>query len=105
MLAKLPGVGGLQYLRTLLEPALTLGAARFTAPHAPLADRRECECTADIPLSAPGSGLLGLAADDDWPAPVGFPVPEGGAGALSAALAPSALRRWAVKIRCGVRVD
>ena len=102
MLAKLPGVGGLQYLRTLLEPALTLGSARFVAPHAPLLIAGNA-MHSDIPLSAPGSGMLGLLLTMIGQHQ-GFPVPEGGAGELSAALA----RRFEAlggRIRCGVRVD
>jgi phytoene dehydrogenase-like protein len=102
MLAKLPGVGGLQYLRTLLEPALTLGSARFAAPHAPLLIAGNA-MHSDIPLSAPGSGMLGLLLTMIGQHQ-GFPVPEGGAGQLSAALA----RRFEAlggQIRCGVRVD
>ena len=57
----------------------------------------------DIPLSAPGSGMLGLLLTMIGQHQ-GFPVPEGGAGQLSAALA----RRFEAlggQIRCGVRVD
>jgi phytoene dehydrogenase-like protein len=58
---------------------------------------------ADVPVDAPGSGVMGfllvmMAQDGGWP------VPVGGAGQLAAALAHRA--RWAgAQIECGQRVE
>ena len=84
-LARLPGVGGLRFLKTLLTPANELGSERFggVAPRILLAGNAG---HADIPLDSPGSGLLALLMTMMGQT-VGFPVPEGGAGELSHALA------------------
>ncbi len=85
VLARLPGVGGLDFVRTLLTPAVELGRARFggEGPRILLAGNAG---HADIPLDAPGSGLMGLLMTMLGQT-VGFPVPVGGAGELSRALA------------------
>jgi phytoene dehydrogenase-like protein len=85
LLLALRKVGGLEFLRTLLTPAADLGKARFggEAPRLLLAGNAG---HADIPLDAPGSGLLGLLMSMLGQT-VGFPVPEGGAGELAGALA------------------
>lgn len=101
-LAKLPSVGGLQFVRTLLEPAATLGPVRFGGPAAPLLLGGNA-MHADIPLSGSGSGTLALLLTMIGQHQ-GFPVPEGGAGRLSAALASRFTSRGG-EIRCGVRVD
>ena len=77
--------GGLQFVRTLLTPALDLGRNRFRgeAPRVLLAGNAG---HADIPLDAPGSGLMALLMSMMGQT-VGFPVPEGGAGELTQALA------------------
>lgn len=101
-LAKLPSVGGLQYVRTLLEPVATLGPVRFGGPAASLLLGGNA-MHADLPLEGPGSGVLAMLLTMVGQHQ-GFPVPQGGAGQLSAALA----RRFASRggeIRCGVRVD
>ncbi len=101
-LAKLPSVGGLQYVRTILEPVSTLGPVRFGGPAASLLLGGNA-MHADIPLEGPGSGILALLLTMVGQQH-GFPVPEGGAGQLSAALA----RRFTVaggEIRCHARVD
>ena len=100
-LARLPRVGGLEFVRTLLTPAVDLGRSRFggESPRLLLAGNAG---HADIPLDAPGSGLMGILMSMLGQT-VGFPVPEGGAGELSRALAR---RLGAVggDIRCGVEV-
>ena len=84
-LARLRGAGGLDLVRTLLTPANELGRSRFAgmAPRLLLAGSAG---HADIPLDAPGSGLMGLLMSMLGQT-VGFPVPEGGAGRLTQALA------------------
>jgi len=84
-LLKLPRVGGLDYVRTLLEPAATMGAKRFAGEGARLLLAGNAS-HADIPMSASGSGLLGLLLAMMGQT-VGFPLPEGGAGNFSRALA------------------
>jgi phytoene dehydrogenase-like protein len=58
---------------------------------------------ADVPIDAPGSGVMGyllimMAQDDGWP------VPVGGAGQLAAALVNRA-RSTGARIECGREVD
>lgn len=100
-LARLRDVGGLGFVRTLLTPAVELGSSRFggIGPRILLAGNAG---HSDIPLDAPGSGLMALMMTMLGQS-VGFPVPEGGAGELSAALA----RRFTSlggEIRCGAEV-
>lgn len=84
-LTKLPKVGGLDFVRTMIEPAQSLVESRFQSEAARLLMAGNA-MHADIPMSAPGSGLFGMLLamlGHD----VGFPVPEGGAGRLASALA------------------
>jgi phytoene dehydrogenase-like protein len=85
LLARLPQVGGLDFVRTLLTPAAdpALWPFRGDGPRLMLAGNGG---HADIPLDAPGSGLMGVLLTMLGQT-VGFPVPEGGAGRLAAALA------------------
>ena len=82
---KLPEVGGLDFVRTMIEPARSLVGERFGSQAGRLLLAGNA-MHADIPLSAPGSGLFGLLLAMLGQT-VGFPVPEGGAGRLAAALA------------------
>jgi len=84
-LAALRKVGGLDYVKTLLTPVVELGRSRFggVAPKALLAGNA---AHADIPLDGPGSGLMGMLLCMMGQT-VGFPVPEGGAGQFTQALA------------------
>jgi phytoene dehydrogenase-like protein len=84
-LLRLPSVGGLEFVRTALSPAVELGRARFggESPRLLLAGNA---AHADIPLDAAGSGFMGLLLAMLGQT-VGFPVPEGGAGTLTQALA------------------
>ncbi len=84
-LARLRGVGGLEFVRTMLTPAAELGLARFggASPRLLIAGNAG---HADIPLHAPGSGLMGVLLVMLGQT-VGFPVPQGGAGELTKALA------------------
>ncbi|MGZ4438409.1 MAG: phytoene desaturase family protein [Nocardioidaceae bacterium] len=101
MLARLRSVGGLEFVRTLLTPAAELGRSRFggAGPALLLAGNAG---HADIPLDAPGSGLMGLLMTMLGQT-VGFPVPEGGAGGLAAALAHR-ITAGGGQIRCSARV-
>ena len=101
LLAGLRRVGGLDFVRTLLTPVLELGRTRFggAPPRLLLAGNGG---HADIPLDAPGSALVGLLLTMLGQT-VGFPVPQGGAGELTAALA----RRFVSlggEIRCSTEV-
>jgi phytoene dehydrogenase-like protein len=84
-LGRLPRVGGLDYVRTLLEPAATMGGKRFASEGARLLLAGNAS-HADIPMTASGSGLLGLLLAMMGQT-VGFPVPQGGAAKLTQALA------------------
>jgi phytoene dehydrogenase-like protein len=85
LLARLRQVGGLRFVRLLLTPAAEFGRQRFggVGPSILVAGNAG---HADIPLEAPGSGLMGLLMTMLGQT-VGFPVPEGGAGRLAEALA------------------
>lgn len=83
-LARLPRVGGLGFVRSALTPARSFAEDLFTGQAARMLVVGNA-AHADIPMDAPGSGLFG------WllcmlGQTVGFPVPVGGAGSLSAAL-------------------
>ena len=100
-LAKVVRGGGLDLVKELLTPAQSLGR-RFTgaAPGLLLAGNAG---HGDIPLTSPGSGLLGLLLTLVGQQ-VGYPVPVGGAGQLAAALG----RRFESlggEIRCDARVE
>jgi phytoene dehydrogenase-like protein len=101
MLARLRSVGGLGFVRTLLSPALDIARNRFTgeAPQLLLAGNA---AHADIPLDAAGSGLMGLLLVMLGQT-VGFPVPQGGAGNLTRALARRA-ESLGGRIRCSSAV-
>jgi phytoene dehydrogenase-like protein len=84
-LRHLPKVGGLDFVKMLLSPVVEMADTRFggAAPGVLLAGNAG---HADIPLDAPGSGLMGLMMTMLGQT-VGFPVPEGGAGMLTQSLA------------------
>lgn len=101
LLARLRSAGGLHLVRHLLSPADTLSRSLFAGP----APRRLLAGNAghaDIPLDAPGSGLMALLMTMLGQT-VGFPAPVGGAGALSAALASRFTDRGG-EIRCDAEV-
>jgi phytoene dehydrogenase-like protein len=99
--ARMPGAGGLDLVKQLLMPALNLGDHRFggVSPKILLAGNAG---HSDIPPTAPGSGAYGLLMTMLGQT-VGFPVPEGGAGELSEALARR-FRARGGEIRCGAEV-
>ncbi|GAB3763871.1 phytoene dehydrogenase-like protein [Nocardioides ginsengisegetis] len=100
-LAALPRAGGLSFVRTLLAPAAEVGSRRFggRAPRLLLAGNAG---HADIPLEDTGSGLMGLLLTLMGQT-VGFPVPVGGAGELTQALARRFVSRGG-EIRCATAV-
>lgn len=85
MLARLGTPQALRLARRLLLPVERLGTELFHGRFAPLLMTGSA-MHADVPADAPGSGAFGwiltMLGQD-----VGFPVPEGGAGSLTAALA------------------
>jgi phytoene dehydrogenase-like protein len=83
-LARLRSVGGLDFVKMMLTPASDIGVSRFggAGPRLVIAGNAG---HADIPLNAPGSGLMGILMSMLGQT-VGFPVPEGGAGELTQAL-------------------
>jgi len=83
-LARLPKVGGLSFVQSMLTPAATQFENAFggEGPRLLLAGNA---MHADIPLDAAGSGFLGLLLIMLGQT-VGFPVPEGGAGQLTEAM-------------------
>jgi len=94
---RLPRVGGLGFVKTLLTPAAdpTLWPFAGDGPRLLLAGNGG---HSDIPLHAPGSGVLGVLMTMLGQT-VGFPAPEGGAGRLAEAL----LRRLTARggeVRC-----
>ncbi len=100
-LARLRGVGGLDFVKTLLTPAVEVGRSSFggSSPRLLIAGNAG---HADIPLHAPGSGLMGILMSMLGQT-VGFPVPEGGSGELTQSLA----RRFESlggEIRCSANV-
>lgn len=100
-LGRLRSVGGLGFVRQLLMPAADLARHRFGgfAPQLLLCGNAG---HADIPLNAPGSGLMGLLLTMLGQT-VGFPVPVGGAGMLAQSLA-TRLRSGGADVRCGQEV-
>jgi len=101
LLAPLRRVGGLRFVRSLLTPAAELGRQRFGGAGPAILLAGNAGHT-DIPLDAPGSGLLGLLMTMLGQT-VGFPVPEGGAGRLAEALARRLTSRGG-EIHCDAEV-
>ena len=102
VLRALPAAGGLDLVRMLLTPAASIAHHRFRgeAPGLLLAGNAG---HADLPLNAPGSGVFGLLMTMLGQT-VGFPVPVGGAGALTAALVRRLEERGG-EVRTGAAVD
>lgn len=100
-LARLRSVGGLDFVKMLLTPAADLGRGRFGGPAAGLLLAGNAG-HADIPLDAPGSGLMGVLMSMLGQT-VGFPVPEGGAGELAQALRRR-LESLGGEVRCSATV-
>jgi len=84
-LAKLPAAGGLSFARMMLSPAKSLADQQFRGDAAKMLLAGNA-AHADIPMDAPGSGVMG------WllimlGQHLGFPVPKGGAGMLTQSMA------------------
>ncbi len=99
--ARVTRSGGLGTVRMLLTPALDLAETRFRERSARALLMGNAGHS-DIPLTAPGSGLLGLLMSMLGQT-VGFPAPRGGAARLSDALV-SRLRSCGGEVRCGQEV-
>jgi phytoene dehydrogenase-like protein len=101
MLARLRSVGGLDFVKTMLSPATDVGLIRFTgaSPRTLIAGNAG---HADIPLTAPGSGLMGILMSM-LAQTVGFPAPVGGAGELTQSLARR-FRAAGGEVRCSTEV-
>ena len=97
-LTRLRAAGGLDLVKTFLTPVADLARDRFDgdAPGLLLAGNAG---HSDIPLESPGSGLFGILLTMMGQT-VGFPVPVGGAGELSGALARR-FRARGGEIHCG----
>jgi len=100
-LTKLRGVGGLEFVRLMLTPVTDVGRTLFggVSPRILLAGNAG---HADIPLDGAGSALMGILLAMLGQTE-GFPVPEGGAGMLTQALA-ARLRSMGGEIRCSSEV-
>jgi phytoene dehydrogenase-like protein len=100
-LAKLPSAGGLSLVQSLLAPAMSLTERRFRGDAAKMLIAGNA-AHSDIPMDAPGSGLMGwlLAMIGQH---LGYPVPTGGAGRLVEAMAQRFTTRGGT-IRTGSRV-
>ncbi|MBA2456040.1 MAG: NAD(P)/FAD-dependent oxidoreductase [Nocardioidaceae bacterium] len=100
LLARLPRVGGLSFVQLLVSSAQSLAGQFRSEPARVLLSGSAAH--ADIPPSAPGSGLMGwllcMLGQE-----VGWPVPEGGAGRLAAALGDRFVSQGG-DIRCSTRV-
>ena len=100
-LLKLPRVGGLSFVQSMLKPATEILHPDFGGDAAPLMLGGSA-FHADIPLDATGSGFMGLFLVMLGQT-VGWPVPEGGAGRLAAALAARLLAKGG-RIECNAEV-
>lgn len=85
LLAALARRGGMPMVRELLSPAASFGTGRFGGDDARLLVSGTAGHS-DIPLDAPGSTALGLLLTM-LAQTVGYPVPVGGAGRLTEAMA------------------
>ncbi len=96
-LTKLRKVGGMEFVRLMLTPVTDVGRTLFGGafPRILLAGNAG---HADIPLDASGSAVMGIILAMLGQT-VGFPVPEGGAGRLTQALA-ARLESLGGEIRC-----
>lgn len=101
-LRRLPAAGGPPLVRDLLSPALTLAKRRLGGELARLLLLGNAG-HGDIPLTSPGSGAFGLMMTMLGQT-VGFPAPEGGAGALTAALVRRLVARGG-ELRCSTPVE
>ncbi len=105
LLARIRAAGGADFIRTLLSPATGLGREAFGGEPARLLLAGGA-AHADIPLDATGSGLMAIVLSMMGQT-VGWPVPQGGAGELTAALVRR-LEKAGGELRCSsevIRID
>lgn len=102
LLRRLPAAGGVTLVKELLAPVLTFARARFGGQD-PLMLLAGNAGHSDIPPNAPTSAVFGLLMTMLGQT-VGFPVPVGGAGALTDALTRR-LQSLGGEVRCSARVD
>ena len=100
-LTRLRRAGGYGFVRDLLTPLVDYARMHFGGD-APMLLLGGNAGHADIPLTAPGSTLFGMLMTMLGQT-VGFPVPEGGAGQLTAAMV-SRLGAVGGSLRCGAEV-
>ncbi len=100
-LAALPGRGGLGFLRTAIGSSAAMVRREFRGEAARMLLAGNA-AHGDASLTSPGSGVYGLLLA--MTAQVhGYPVPQGGAGALADALVRRLESRGG-RVQCGVRV-
>ncbi|SES49577.1 Phytoene dehydrogenase-related protein [Pedococcus cremeus] len=82
--AKLPGAGGIDFVRMMLSPLQSMAGQRFKGNGAQMLLAGNA-AHADIPMDAPGSTIMAwlLAMIGQH---LGYPVPKGGAGMFSGAM-------------------
>jgi phytoene dehydrogenase-like protein len=102
LMARLPSAGGLSLVKMMLSPARSLADQHFrgTGPKLLITGNAG---HADIPMDAPGSGLMGWLLSM-LGQQIGFPVPMGGSGMLTRAMA-ARFESLGGEIRCGSRAD
>lgn len=101
-LMRVRGAGGMDLIRMLLTPVADDSLWPFGGDAAPLLLAGNA-AHSDIPLDAPGSGLMGLLMTMLGQT-VGFPVPEGGSSRLSEALLARLVDRGG-EVRCSTPVE
>jgi phytoene dehydrogenase-like protein len=102
LLRRLPRAGGLTLVKELLSPVLGFAWSRFGGQD-PVLLLAGNAGHSDIPPNAPPSAAFGLLMTMLGQT-VGFPVPVGGAGRFTEALARR-LESLGGEVRCGSRVD
>ncbi|MDX6327097.1 MAG: hypothetical protein QOK15_3451 [Nocardioidaceae bacterium] len=100
-MAKLPRVGGLEFVKLMLSPVTDVGENLFGGPHPRILLAGNAG-HADIPLAGVGSAVMGILLVMLGQT-VGFPVPQGGAGRLTQALA-ARLESKGGEVRCSSEV-
>lgn len=100
-LTKLPRVGGLDFVRMMLSPVADVGEELFGGEHPRILLAGNAG-HADIPLVGAGSAVMGILLAMLGQT-VGFPVPQGGAGRLTKALA-ARLQWLGCEVRCSSEV-
>lgn len=99
---RLPAAGGLSFVRQMLSPVRALADTSFRGNAAKMLLAGN-SAHADIPMDSPGSGVMGwllaMIGQD-----LGYPVPRGGAGMLTGAMADR-FRAAGGEIRLATRAE